>query len=1099
MAKIPACIAMLAMLSAAAATGQPPADSATRGRADSVSRKDVTRPSGRTRTIEFTTTEGTNMSVDVTPDGQWVVFDLLSHIYRVPMAGGEAQVLTQGSGIALNYQPRVSPNGKSIAFISDRTGQSNLWVMDIDGGNPRPVALTLASSSTEPVWTPDGESIMARVGGAIRKYPQRGGAGVDVLRGASNAAVSPDGRFLYFQANVTTETRTGVVGNRDLLMGGIQIRRFTLATRDTFAVTSGTDEQNGGRNSSGGAIAPQVSPDGRWLSFARRIPNGTISYKGKRLGPRNTLWLHDLETGAERMVMDPVEMDAAEGVKTARTMPAYAWTADGKSIVIAQGGKIRRLDIATGAVTTIPFRARVHREISEQAAAVTRITDEPFRARYLLWHTASPDGSMLAFQAAGRIYVQALPNGTPRRVTPPDFAPLEYAPAWSPDGRWLAFASWDGIEPGHIWKVSPTGGAPMKLTRDAAEYIHPSWNADGTELIATRGAGVTFQGRPLTANPWYELVRIPAAGGRATPVVRVLPFTGREQLPRATFGPGGRIYYVARAAAAEGQQATRELVSVTVDGGDRRVHATFPFTDDAVPSPDGRWVAYNEGDNIFVASMPNVPAGQKPARLDRRRDSTTITMLGTTGGLYPRWRDTATVEFGSSYIYSAYRVSGERRDSVAVDLRIAKPIPGGTIALTNARIITMKGREVIARGTIIVRGSRIQCVGTCPTAGADRVVDLTGKTVFPGWVDMHAHRMSYSDGLIAPRNFEAASALAYGITTDHDPAAWSQVLFATAEMTEAGEVIGPRAFGSGESVSSGIGARANPMERYEDLERIAAKLKSWGAVSLKNHPLPRRDQRQWWAEAGRKLGMMVTAEGEHLDQVLSYVMDGQTGWEHLLSYTPIYSDVATFIGAAHAFYSSTMVGAGPGIWSEEFFYQESELWKDEKLQQWEPWQYLVPHTRRRMMRPVTDYNFPIVSQGVADVVAAGGYAPMGQHSRQNALSAHWEVRMLAEGLGAHGALEAASAYGARYLGAWQDIGSIEVGKLADLIVTNANPLVNIRNTEDMRYVMKGGVLYDASTLDELWPRRRKFGPHPWVRPEVYRDDDRPTDYFDRRP
>src|SRR5262249_41249972 len=156
------------------------------------------------------------------------------------------------------------------------------------------------------------------------------------------------------------------------------------------------------------------------------------------------------------------------------------------------------------------------------------------------------------------------------------------------------------------------------------------------------------------------------------------------------FGPGGRIYYVARAAGAEGQQASRELVSVTPDGNDKRVHARFPYTDDAVPSPDGRWVAYNEGDNIFVAPMPNVAEGQKPALTDRRRDSTTIRMLGTTGGLYPRWRDTTTVEFGSSYVYSAYRVTGERRDSVAVDLRIAKPIPSGTIALTNARIITMK-------------------------------------------------------------------------------------------------------------------------------------------------------------------------------------------------------------------------------------------------------------------------------------------------------------------------------------------------------------------------------------------------------------------------
>jgi len=1102
--------ALMVTASRVASTQEPPQPpSAVR----QVSTRDVTKPVGKTRTIDFVTTEGTNMSVDVTPDGQWVVFDLLSHIYRVPMIGGEAEVLTQGSGIALNYQPRVSPDGKSIAFISDRSGQANLWIMEIDGKNQRPVFQSLGTALVEPVWTADGEFIMARGGGAIRKYPKTGGAGIEVLRSGSNAVASPDGKYLYFQASENTETRPGV-GTRDLLMGASQIRRHTLAGGETFAVTSGTDQQNGGRNSSGGGIAPEISPDGRWLSFARRNPTGTFSYKGKKLGPRNTLWLHDLQTGAERMVMDPIEMDAAEGVKTLRSMPGYRWTSDGKYIVLAQGGQIRKLEVATGKATAIPFRARVHREISEQAIPVTRISDEPFQAKYLLWHTASPDGSKLAFQAAGRLYVQDLPNGKPRRLTPITFKPLEYAPAWSPDGQWLVFVSWDGIEPGQIWKVSANGGAPVRITREAGEYIHPSWNADGNEILATRGSGVTFQGRPLSGNPWYEFVRVPASGGAATSILRVLPFSGREQLPRATYGLEGRIFYVTASAdssaggrggrggggggAGGGGAQSRELVSVKPDGSDKRVHAVFPYTDDAVPSPDGRWVAYNEGDNIFVVAMPVAQAGQRPATLDRRKDSTNIKMFGTTGGLYPRWRDATTVEFGSANVYSAYSVTGERKNSITVDLRIPKSIPQGTIALTNARIITMKGREVIPRGHIVITNGRIKCVGPCATAGANRVVDLTGKTVFPGWVDMHAHRTSYEEGLIAPRNFEAASALAYGITTDHDPSTWSQAVFATAEMTEAGEVIGPRTYSTGESVNTGTGARGNPMETYEDLEHIAAKLKSWGAVSLKQHPLPRRDQRQWWAEAGRKLGMMVTGEGADLDQDLSYIMDGQTGWEHLLSYTPIYSDVARFIGAAHAFYSSTMVGAGPGIWSEEFFYQERDLWKDAKLRRWEPWQYLVPHTRRRTMRPVTDYNFPMVSQGVADIVAAGGYGPMGQHSRQNALSAHWEVRMLAEGLGAHGALETASMHGAMFLGAQRDIGSLEVGKLADLIVTNSNPLVDIRNTADMRYVMKGGVLYDSDTLDELWPRQRKFGPVPWYNPDVYRDDDRPTTYWDRR-
>ena len=1092
-----------ALLSLALAVA--PADArAQEGRpapARAVSLRDVTKPVGGTRVIDFITTEGTNMSVDVSPDGQWVVFDLLSHIHRVPMAGGEAEVLTQSSGIALNYQPRISPDGRSIAFISDRSGQANLWVMDIDGKNVRPVFQSLSTSVVEPVWMPDGEFIMARAGGGIRKYPKGGGEGIEVLRGGSSYVPSPDGKYIYFQANTTTETRP-MVGNRDLLMGASQLRRFTIATKDTFDVTSGTDQQNGGRNSSGGAISPEISPDGRWLSFARRIPNGTISYKGKKLGPRTTLWLHDLETGAERMIMDPVEMDAAEGVKTSRSMPAYKWTSDGRFIVIAQGGKIRKLEVATGKVSTIPFSARVHRVISEQAKAVTRIDDGPFQAKYLLWHTASPNGRMLAFQAAGRVYVQDLPNGKPRRLTPAEFGPLEFAPSWSPDGASLVFATFDGVTPGHIWRAAARGGALAQITTQPGEYIHPSWRPDGAEILATRGAGVSFQGRPPSGNSWYEFVRIPASGGKATPVARAPSPSSREQIPRATYGPDGRIFFLARGGSAggQGQQASRTLVSVKPDGSDKRVHASFPVTDDAVPSPDGRSVAWNEGDNIFVTAMPNVGVDQKVALVDRRKDSTNIRMLGTGGGgVYPRWRGATTLEFGSGNAYMVYDVNGAKRSSVVVDLRIPRAIPTGTVTLTNARIITMKGREVVERGTIVVTGGRIRCVGTCATPGASHVVDLSGKTVFPGFVDMHAHRMSYSDGLIASHNFEAASALAYGITTDHDPAAFSQVLFPTAEMTEAGEVIGPRAFGSGESVSSGTGARGNPMESYESMEAIAAKLKSWGAVSLKNHGLPRREQRQWWVDAGRKLGMIVTAEGDHLDVALGYVMDGQTGWEHLLSYTPIYSDVARFVGAANAFYSSTMVGAGPGIWSEEYFYQERDLWNDAKLQRWNPWQYLVPHTRRRMMRPVTDYNFPIVSQGVADVVAAGGYGPLGQHSRQNALSAHWELWMLAEGMGAHGALEAASMHGAKYLGAERDIGSIEVGKLADLIVTNTNPLDNIRNSADMRYVMKGGVLYDSDTLDELWPRQRKFGRYPWMNPEVYRSDDRPTDYHDRRP
>src|SRR2546426_5868676 len=126
---------------------------------------DVTQPRGKTRDIDFTTTEGTWMSADLSPDGSWIAFDLLGHIYTVPAAGGEATVLTQNSGVALNFQPRISPDGKSIAFISDRRGQYNLWIMNADGSNQRPVFTDLNATALEPAWTPDGNYIVVRKGG----------------------------------------------------------------------------------------------------------------------------------------------------------------------------------------------------------------------------------------------------------------------------------------------------------------------------------------------------------------------------------------------------------------------------------------------------------------------------------------------------------------------------------------------------------------------------------------------------------------------------------------------------------------------------------------------------------------------------------------------------------------------------------------------------------------------------------------------------------------------------------------------------------------------------------------------------------------------
>ena len=150
----------------------------------------------------------------------------------------------------------------------------------------------------------------------------------------------------------------------------------------------------------------------------------------------------------------------------------------------------------------------------------------------------------------------------------------------------------------------------------------------------------------------------------------------------------------------------------------------------------------------------------------------------------------------------------------------------------------------------------------------------------------------------------------------------------------------------------------------------------------------------------------------------------------------------------------------------------------------------MPHTRRRPQRPLTDYSFPLIAQGLADIVSEGGYGAIGSHGQHHGLGSHWEVWMAASALGPMGALEVASLHGAHFLGLEKELGSLEVGKLADIVVLNKNPLDDIRNTADILYVMKDGVLYEGDTLDEIWPEKKPYGSYPWLLEGIYETDTR---------
>ena len=1102
---IPATLLVLAAaLSLSPASALSPASGQSPASAQSPAEWDITMPRGETREIAFTTTEGTWMSVDLSPDGEWLVFDLLGHIYRMPAGGGEAASITQNSGLALNIHPVFSPDGSEIAFISDREGQNNLWIMNADGTDPRAVFTNINIRAMEPVWTPDGQYIVVRqtdmAGGGLFSYGlfmyhRDGGTGIELVPYTTEMpgwpSVSPDGRYLYFHQFVGSILP---YGGQDSSSGDFQIRRLELATGEITRITSGQSQQQG-RMTSGGAFAPEVSPDGRFLVFGRRIPDGLLEYRGHVFGPRTGLWLRDLEDGTERLVMDPVEWDMSQEItRAAPILPRFTWSADGRRIYLSQGGGIRVLDPGSGSVGTVPFTASVQRTISEMAYATRSIPEGTFDARFLRWPTGSRDGRHIVFEGVGKLWIQDAAGGEPRRLTPGSFVGFEYAPAWSPNGTEIAFTTFDWAEGGHLWRIPADGGEPTRVSDRPAEYMNPVWSPDGSEILVARSAGATARGRTPEDNPWHELVRFRAAGGGGggaqagpaggTAVARV-PREMGALAPLASWGEDGRIYFVSKGS----------LVSVTADGADRREHVRLPASVEAVASPDATHVAFVTVGDVFVAPLPSARSSDAVPAISRNAGSLPVTRLTTEGGLFPRWRDASTLEFGSGGArYTTHDLASGETSSADLRLTVPRNVPEGSVAITNARVVTLDEAGVIEGADVVTAQGRIVCVGSCDTSGADHTIDGTGKTVIPGWIDVHGHHNRQSAGLLPERGFEHAAYLAYGVTTTRDPAAWSVNTWSTKDLVQARAMIGPRIYATGETLTAGDTPWKADVVSREDADHQAARLQNWGAESIKQYLQPNRRRAQWLVDAARERGMIATSEGGNFDisHNIGLVMDGHAGFEHALVQFPIYSDVSRFLGQAGFYYSPTVVVGGSSPWAEEYFFQREDTWLDEKSRRWLPWRHLIPHARRRMMRPETDYGFSLVAEGLADVIAAGGYGGIGSHGQQHGPASHWEVWMYAEALGPLGALEVASVHGARMIGLQKELGSLAPGKYADLMVLGSNPLDDIENTLDIDLVMKDGVVYDAATMDEVWPAPRPFGPYYWVNDDIMKTDTLPV-------
>lgn len=1071
----------LALVMSAALPGVPlhaqiaPPANASAAPAAKPAKWDISAPPGlKTREIRIDTDEGSWMNLDASPDGRLIAFDLLGDIYTMPVAGGTPTRIAEG--LAFEHQPRFSPDGKRVAFTSDRGGGDNIWVMNVDGSDKRQVTKEDFRLMNQPTWSPDGRFIVAKkhfttgrsLGtGELWMYHVSGGGGVQLVKRASEQLqkelgepiYAADGKSVFYTRNVTPGPIFEYAQNSrtDLF----DIERYDIASGEVETAVSGV----------GGSVRPTPSRDGKRIAFVRRE------------GSQTKLWVKDFATGVERVVYEALDRDVQETWAVTGVYPNMAWTDDDRAILFWAGGKLRRVDLAAGASTVIPFRVADTRVVIDATHPIVEVSPDRIQTKMPRWASVSPDGRQVVFETLGRLWIKSMAGGEARRLT--RGTEMELWPSWSRDGRQIVFVGWTDAGLGAVKVVSAAGGAARAVTTVAGHYSRPRFSPDAGTIIFEQ-----TEGGDLTAargNPGSGVYRVAATGGAP---VRVAKDAAGPQ-----FGADNdRVFLV------KSEKGKRQLVSTDLSGEAQRVHATGELVNDFQVAPAGDYVAFRQNYEAFL--MPLMP-GKQAVEVDKKGSALPVTQVSAEGADFINWSDNGKRVHWSmgptlysadtaALFASAPAAEGAPkfvapRTGVSLSMDVAAAKPTATVALTGARVVTMSRADggIIDDATILIRGERIVAVGprasVAVPAGAV-TVDLAGKTIIPGLVDAHAHGSQGEDELIPEQNWDAMANLAFGTTTIHDPSSRSAEIFPAAEMQRAGMRLQPRTFSTGEII---YGAKAPEVyaeiNSYEDALAAVRRLKAQGAHSVKNYNQPRREQRQMVVAAAQAENMEVVPEGGSLYTLdVTLVQDGNSTVEHNVPLEHFYSDFVQFWTQTKTNYTPTLVVTYAGPAGDPYWRAHTDVWRQPLLMRHAPPAALSAQNARRMLAPEQDYVDGASAREAKKLADKGVQVSIGAHGQQPGLGAHWEMwSFVRGGWSPVEALRAGTIMPATSLGYARDIGSLEPGKLADLVVLDADPTTDIRNTEKVHQVMLGGRLYDAATLNEVATGTFKRQPYWW--------------------
>ncbi len=994
------------------------------------------------RTIEFETTEVTAADVTLSPDGQWLIFTMLGHLFRLPVEGGTAEQLTFGP--YYDTDPVFSPDGTRVAFVSDRDGsEGNVFVLEL--ATREITQVTHEPRAVRPTWTPNGQAIVylrfvpeaahywrsnwGPIPSLVRRVPLSG-AEPETLSAPPREIRSlfylPDGRLAWTvlerkpeSARVTT--RIEVMSPQGRL--------------STLRLLEGIGDR---------VVA---SPTGDGLYCRRPLP------LHRAVAPEHLLFL-PLADGTEEFIV-PVS-GSGRGFGSGRWYwgPRFAVAADNKTLYVGDAGRLWKIALPGGAREPIAFRAQVKLEIQDPVAPpkwAAPAVGNSAPPRSVLWPRLSPDGRRLVFWAAGYLWQQSLEGGqAPLRpgiggqAQPRtgwygaqrlfEGSAFEQHPAFSPDGRQLAFVRYEyGKREVRVFDLE------SRQTRMAASgrTYTPSWSPDGQRLVFAEWGGGAF-----------GVVSVNLSDSKKDKLAHIGYWSSRPH-----FSADGQSLYFTTNTTGIG---TLYRLPLKDNVKPKPVTKLARHLSDGLVSPDGKWLAFRRNSEIWVARLSKEAVKEE----DIRR-------LSTEGG-----RNFSFTPDGSALLYSVgnrvwrHPIEGGRRREISIRLELSRPTPP-PLLVQRVRVLNSETGAFGPETSLFIEQGRIRWIGsergrTLPHETV--ILDAGGRFAIPGLFDLHMH--FFGGGAT---NQEAY--LAYGVTSVRNPGghlAWQNAL---ADRAEATSNPAPRCFFSGDFFEGSHPSSGDFYLLIHNEEEARVYVRRWkehGAHFIKAyHTLPWPLARAVAKEA-RRLGLPVVGHGDHVEGITKGVTLGYAFLEHTNWPNRLYDDVLQMLAVAGTRWVPTLAikGGNPLLLRDE-----PERLANAKLRAFAPEQEIH---EAQMWHKAVDKNVLRGSrfEQLAAIRAAhrrGVKLQVGTDSGVPGIfhgaSLHWEMEHFVQaGLPPLEVLRIATQEAAAAVGAEDELGTLEPGKLADLVLLDANPLEDIRNTQTIWRVIKGGWLFDPDKL-----------------------------------